>query len=149
MCRWAFTLFVLLGVCLVGLVTASELTGVSQTERARYNWIMHCQGCHGVGARGSKDGAPNMVGVVAQFLHNQEGRAYLARVPGVAFVSLSGDEVAELLNWVLQTYDMEHLPPQFKPYSGTEVSQWRKAPLISGAASKRREILQRLNNDRE
>ena len=121
-----------------------ELIGVSDPVRAEYNWVMKCQGCHGVDAQGSKDGAPNMVGVVSQFLHSEEGRAFLGRVPGVAFVDLPAQDVAELLNWLTQTFDKEHMPENFKPYSEGEVKYLREEPLISKAFSTRERIFQKL-----
>ena len=102
-------------------VSATEWVGVSDPQRAEYNWVMHCRGCHGVDARGSKGGAPNMVGVVGQFLQTEEGRAYLGRVPGVAFVALPDKDVAELLNWLTQYFDKEHVPKTFAPYKAEEV----------------------------
>lgn len=124
-----------------------NLVGVKDPQRAQYNWIMHCQGCHGVDARGSKGGAPNMVGIVSQFLHNEDGRAFLGRVPGVAFVELPDDEVAELLNWLLQTLDKEHMPERFRPYSAMELNQLRKSPLLSKAFVTRDMIIKELIKD--
>lgn len=131
---------------LISSASASEWVGVSKPQRAEYNWVMHCRGCHGVDARGSKGGAPDMVGIVSQFLHTEEGRAYLARVPGVAFVSLPDNDVAELLNWLTQNFDQDHLPETFLPYSAKEVERLRKIPLISEAFNKRQEILDTLND---
>ncbi len=128
----------------VGAEQASELIGVKDPVRARYNWVMKCRGCHGADARGSKNGAPNMVGIVSQFLHSEDGRAFLGRVPGVAFVDLPANDVAELLNWLTQTFDPLHIPEKFKPYSAEEVKQLRENPLISTAFSTRKKILQRL-----
>ena len=131
----------LLPLFLAANCMAKDVIGVSDTQRAEYNWVMHCRGCHGVDAKGSKGGAPNMVGEVGQFLHSPEGRDFLGRVPGVAFVELPDNEVAELLNWLTQKYDKAGLPKSFKPYSAKEVSQLRNKPLISQAFSKREEIL--------
>lgn len=122
-----------------------SLIGVKDPLRAAYNWTMHCQGCHGVDATGSQGGAPNMVGLASQFLHSKKGRDYLARVPGVAFVELPDDQVAELLNWMLQTYDREHMPDNFNPYDAEELNRLRKRPLISRAFSERQIILEALS----
>ena len=86
---------------LVGFSTANvyadQLIGVKDPERAQYNWVMHCRGCHQMDATGSNGGAPNMKGIVAQFLQLKEGRVFLAQVPAVAFVALPDNEVADLL----------------------------------------------------
>jgi mono/diheme cytochrome c family protein len=113
--------------------------------RAQYNWIMHCQGCHGANAQGTPGGAPALVGNVARFLQIKAGRAYLGRVPGVAFVNLSDVEVADLLNWVVQRFDREHVPKTFPPYSEEEIRTLRREPLISDAYRERARLLQSLS----
>ena len=147
------SMIVLLVTCntfLAGVARASEsesmLIGVSDPVRAEYHWVMKCRGCHGVDARGSENGAPDMVGIVSQFLHSEEGRAFLGRVPGVAFVDLPDQDVAELLNWLTQTFDRQHVPANFRPYTAQEVSRLRQDPLISKAFSTRAEILQQLRS---
>lgn len=128
--------------------TANDLIGVSDPLRAEYNWVMHCRGCHGVGAKGSNGGAPNMVGEVAQFLQSVDGRAFLGRVPGVAFVDLPDHEVADLLNWLIITFDSEGMPKKFTPYTAGEINQLRKNPLVSQAFNKRKEILDAIARNR-
>ena len=138
---------VLSGALLSQTALASPpLQGVTDPKRAAYNWMMKCQGCHQANAIG-KGGTPNMVGSVAQFLHLEEGRAYLGRVPGVAFVNLPEKEVAELLNWMVQTFDEKHMPEGFVPYSEAEVTRLKKQPLISEAPKKRKELLRILNDE--
>ena len=144
--RFGSCVFVFLGLT-TSVVFADQLTGVSDPERAQYNWVMHCRGCHQMDATGSKGGAPNMKGVVAQFLHLTEGRDFLGRVPGVAFVALPDNEVAELLNWMVQRFDAIHIPKGFVPYSTKEVSQLRQQPLISKAATKRNQLLEILRKN--
>ena len=138
---------VLAGVVFSSPGFASEfLKGVSDPQRAAYNWVMKCQGCHKADATG-KGGTPNMVGTVAQFLHLKEGRAYLGRVPGVAFVDLPEKDVAELLNWMVQTFDKAHMPKEFEPYSVSEIKQLKQRPLISEALNARKELLQSVVDD--
>ena len=132
---------ILIGALLSQTVLASPpLQGVTDPQRAAYNWMMKCQGCHQADATG-KGGTPNMTGTVAKFLHIEEGRAYLGRVPGVAFVNLPENEVAELLNWMVQTFDEKHMPEYFLPYKAEEIKRLRREPLISRSSWKRRELL--------
>ncbi|RMF12011.1 MAG: cytochrome C [Alphaproteobacteria bacterium] len=123
-------------------MTASGLPGVENPARAQLNWILNCQGCHQADASGSAGGAPNMAGVMARFLRVEGGREYLGRVPGVAHAPLSDDALAELLNWSLYTFDRDHVPENFNPYTADEVRRLRAAPLISEAASKREELVE-------
>lgn len=122
--------------------TFSTVSGVNDEQRTRYNWVMHCQGCHRKDGTGSEGGAPNMVGVVATFLHTKEGRDFLGRVPGVAFASLPENEVANLLNWLVHEFDKGHLPKTFNPYTADEVKRLRLKPLVSQASNERNKIMQ-------
>ena len=87
--------------------------------------MIHCQGCHLPGAEGFADKVPGMKDFVGVFLHSEEGRAFLIRVPGVATASLPDDQLAELVNWVLLTYSPQQLPDPFVPYSVPEVATLR------------------------
>jgi cytochrome c553 len=120
-------------------------TDTEKENRAQYNWVMHCQGCHGAEAQGTLGGAPRMAGNVSRFLQIKAGRAYLGRVPGVAFVNLSDAEVAELLNWVVQRFDEGNLPKTFAPYSENEIRVLRRKPLISDAHRQRQKLLKLLS----
>jgi cytochrome c553 len=122
--------------------------GVSDPKRAAYHWVMHCRGCHGVHAQGIDAAVPPLAGTVSRYLHHEDGRAFLARVPGVAFAALSDRDVAELLNWVIWRFDEQHVPVAFKPYREDEVQSWRGRPLISRALDERRKLLYDLNIDR-
>lgn len=137
LCVWSLLL-------MMGSAFSDELVGVSDVKRAEFNWTMHCRGCHQLDATGNQRGAPSMVGVVSLFLHKKEGREYLSRVPGVAFVSLPDNEVAELLNWMVQTFDLENVPKDFSPYTAKEVATLRQRPLISTATEIRETILRTL-----
>ena len=113
-----------------------------ETQRPWYNWVMHCQGCHGGNAQGTPGGAPTLASAVARFLQVADGRRYLARVPGVSFVDLPDADVAELLNWVVWQFDPSHVPKDFKPYTAEEIRILRRSALISNAGIERNRILQ-------
>lgn len=125
----------------------AESGNVGYVDRAQYNWVLHCQGCHGADARGTPGSVPSLADNIARFLKIKAGRAYLGRVPGVAFVELSDTEVAELLNWVVQRFDRDHLPKTFTPYSKEEVGALRREPLISSANIERQKLLQTLSRE--
>lgn len=109
--------------------------GVDNPARAKMNWMLHCQGCHQADAKGSAAArTPAMAGEVSRFLSVAGGREYLTRVPGVANAGLADDQLAELLNWTLSTFDAAHLPPAFEPYTKEELAAGRRAPLVSDAA---------------
>ncbi|MGQ0619595.1 MAG: c-type cytochrome [Panacagrimonas sp.] len=122
-------------------IASIATAGADDAARARFHWIMNCQGCHQADATGSAGGAPNMSGVMAKFLAVEGGRDYLGRVPGVAFAPLPDAELAELLNWSLRTFDAAHLPSDFPPYTAEEVGRLRATPLVSDAAERRRQLI--------
>jgi len=90
--------------------------------------MLHCQGCHLPEAEGVDGRVPPMKDFVGYFLHSEEGREFLIRVPGVAHSALSSEEVAELMNWLLQSFSAGQLPDPFTPYTREEVEALRGDP---------------------
>jgi mono/diheme cytochrome c family protein len=102
------------------------------------NYTLHCEGCHLADGSASPGRVPALAGSVAQFLRVPEGRAYLARVPGVANAQLEDADLAALLDWTLRRFDAANLPADFAPYTAEEVHRWRAEPLIAVAPARRR-----------
>ena len=105
----------------MGLVPVAS----ADDQRARVNYMIHCQGCHLPEAVGFAGKVPRMNGFAGYFLHSQEGREFLIRVPGVATSSLADDQLTELMNWLLLTYSAGQLPEPFVPFSVAEVAALR------------------------
>ena len=97
-------------------------------NRARINYMIHCQGCHLPQAVGVPGNVPRMKDFVGYFLHSEEGREFVVAVPGVSTANLGDEQLAELVNWLLLTYSAEQLPPDFRPYSIAEVAELRRNP---------------------
>ena len=89
---------------------------------------------------------PALAGSVARFLRVPEGRAYLARVPGVANAAIGDAELAALLDWTLRRFDPENLPADFVPYTPEEMRRWRAEPLVDVTPERTRllEAIERL-----
>lgn len=116
---------------MTGFADGAALPGVAEPGRARVDYMLHCQGCHGPEGAGTADGAvPRLNGWVARFLHVPGGRAFLIQVPGSANAALPPERLAEVVNWMVGTFDAAHLPEDFTPYSGEEVGNLRKTPLV-------------------
>ena len=107
------------------------------------DYALNCQGCHRADGAGTPPSVPPLAGSVAKFLAVPGGREYLARVPGVAQSALDDGELAEVLNWLLAHFDLEHVPAGFKPYTADEVGALRKSPLTNVVRA-RGELLERL-----
>ena len=110
------------------LATAASHTGVEHYDAAM-NFRLHCEGCHKADGTGQPGYIPVLRGNVARFLSSSAGREYIARVPGTAQSLLSDGERAEVLNWVVRTFDPGHLPADFAPYTASELARWRFDPI--------------------
>lgn len=114
---------------------------ISRKNNSRIDWMMNCQGCHGANGDRLNADVPPMRHEVAKFLAIDGGRAYLVQVPGVANAAMNSKRLANLLNWMLVTFDPEHLPRDFKPYTASEVSELRKRSLMSNALRTREKLV--------
>jgi mono/diheme cytochrome c family protein len=131
------SVYVLILSC-AGVATAGKISGVSNEERARSNYMIHCQGCHMPQGEGMADRTvPKMAGFVGLFLHVDGGREFLVQVPGSANTSLDDRDLAELLNWILSTMSPSELPDSFLPYTPHEVGDLRKSPLAEVAQTRK------------
>ena len=96
---------------------------------ARFDYLLHCSGCHRPDGSGSSPEVPSLRGPVGTLVALPEGRAYIARVPEVAQSPLDDDDLARLLNWVLEEFNRDTLPKRFRPLDGKEVGAARTRVL--------------------
>ncbi|MFI4889735.1 MAG: c-type cytochrome [Steroidobacterales bacterium] len=115
-----------------------RLTPMSHTARV---YAENCQGCHGPQGVSVTE-IPTLVGRVGYFARSPEGRSYLIQVPNVALNPGSDEEIAGLMNWLLNTYSRRQMPDDFKPYSAAEVGLLRKQRV--DIAAQRRRIVDQL-----
>ena len=121
----------------VGAEADPVMAGVENPARARVNYMLNCQGCHGPTGAGMANGTvPNMNGYLARYLHVEGGREYLVQVPGSANAGVTPAALAEVLNWMLATMDATHLPSDFVPYASDEVEALRSRPLREVVATR-------------
>lgn len=120
----------------VGFVAmfATAVAAAGDDETERFDYVLNCAGCHLGDGSGSAT-VPKLT-ELAPILDVEGGRAYLARVPGVAQAPLSDDRLARLLNWVIENMSGLVLAV---PYSAEEVGLLRADPLR--APEKERERL--------
>ncbi|MCJ2185093.1 cytochrome c, partial [Novosphingobium sp. 1949] len=112
-----------------GELTETTLPGVDDLAAARVDYMLKCQGCHHPDGSGNAVNTPPLAGQVARFLHVAGGRAFIARVPGVASTDLDDRRTARVLNYSLYRFDRAHLPADFTPYTAQEIGRLRRAPL--------------------
>ena len=109
---------------------SSEVSG-GEWNSARAAYSRNCEGCH----RSAGEGVPRQVPALRHFvgylMRNPAGRAYVPRVPGVAYSPLSDADLAALLNWLLPEFSARELPSDFTPYTTNEVAALRARALTA------------------
>lgn len=126
------------------LLLAALSAQVPATEPRQFDYMLNCQGCHLPDGSGNPQrSVPAFAGQLGKFLWIPGGREYLVQVPGSALSGLSDDALAGVLNWMLARFDAGHLPPDFKPYTGDEIQQWRGA-VPADVDTTRNRLLQRI-----
>lgn len=114
-------LFLVLGIALWAILPARMALATPPSAEA---YVLHCSGCHKADGAGVPGMVPSLH-ALADLANEPEGRAYLARVPGVAQAPVGDQALADLLNWVL----IEFSDASFAPYSVDEIASWRQNPL--------------------
>jgi len=99
------------------------------------NYAIHCQGCHLEDGRGVSGKVPALGSALARLAATAEGRAYLARVPGVANAPLGDAELAALLDWTLRRFAGAEASGA-APFSAAEVGALRSTPLAEVAGAR-------------
>jgi mono/diheme cytochrome c family protein len=94
-------------------------------------YTLNCWGCHQPHAEGIPGTVPRLAHSMGYFLELPEGRTYLVQVPGVANSPLNDEQIVEVLNWLLITFNKNELPKDFKPYTLDEVRKLRPHPLLN------------------
>jgi mono/diheme cytochrome c family protein len=123
------SLFMLAVFTPTGTIAKAQTSAEQNDTRARVNYMLNCQGCHGANAEGNKrTDVPRMRDQVGNFLRVPGGREYLVQVPGSANASVSDAQLAELLNWMLPNISAAQLPPDFVPYTEAEIRTLRYSP---------------------
>lgn len=106
-------------------------------------YVLRCAGCHGFDGAGSMAaGVPAFPGFVGAFARDREGRLYMAHVPGVVGSGLTDAEIANVLNYIVETFAAEP-PGVLAPFTAAEVTELR-AEDLPDVVGYRREVARRL-----
>src|SRR5271167_3320813 len=125
--RWTAPLAAV--VCGVFLAAELKSEPIEQLSGARGDYLLNCGGCHGFRGVSNAKLVPSLKDLVGYYLRTPEGRAYLPRLPNVAFSTLSDQKLAAVLNYVVFEIGGTSAPAGAKPYGAGEVGRWRKQPL--------------------
>ena len=142
------TLLIFCLVTALQVVAEPEISASDVSERrALFNYQMFCQGCHAVDGSGHKS-VPQLRNTMYQFMASQSGREYLVRVPGSANSTLDDEQLAELLNWMLNKFTEVDTSAQWQSFTTAEVAEYRQNPLFE-TVNYRRELIATLNAEPE
>src|ERR1700687_5260249 len=94
-------------------IASPALAGGSPAEL----YTLNCWGCHKPRAEGIPGTVPRLANSMGDFLHVPGVREYLVEVPGVAASALSDAEIAEVLNWLLITFNKAETAADFRAYT--------------------------------
>ena len=95
----------------------------------RINYLLYCSGCHRPLGEGNPPNVPTLHNELGLMMSVQEMRGYLARVPGSAHAPITDAELADVLNWMLEQFNAETLPEDFKKLTVEEVTKAREESL--------------------
>ena len=114
---------------LLGTAAPGAKTRATEFSAPQRDYILACGGCHGLQGVSNSNLVPSLQGLVGYFLDLPEGRAYLSRLPNVAFSTLSDEQLAAVLNYMVFEVGAGSAPAGARPYVAAEVRRWRKQPL--------------------
>ena len=97
------------------------------------HYMIHCMGCHLADGSGQPPDVPVFNEQLGEFAITDEGRSYLVRVPGAAQALITDEDLAAVINWMLEKYSKDSLPEDFSPFTGDEVARHRKNILADPA----------------
>ena len=111
----------------LGVLLLSGVVDAAGDAQARY--LLHCRGCHLANGTGVPPDVPTLVDEIGRLVATPVGREYVVRVPGVSQSALNDEGLASVLNWILETFNADTLPADFRPYSTGEIAEARKKVL--------------------
>ena len=117
----------LIAIAVVAMTLATSV--VVRADPPAQLYMLNCWGCHRPNGEGIPGTAPPLRGAV-DFLRVPGGREYLISVPGVALSSLSNEQAAAVMNWILKSFGNGRLPADFKPYTAGEIANARTTHLL-------------------
>jgi hypothetical protein len=117
----------------IGIALAASAMAQSPAEL----YTLNCWGCHLPHAEGIPGTVPRLAHSMGSFLRVPEGRVYLTRVPGVANSPLNDQQIADVLNWMLETFSKDELPQDFKPFTAGEIRKYRLRPIVKVKEARR------------
>jgi mono/diheme cytochrome c family protein len=111
---------------------------------AKQAWTLNCMGCHTPEAHAIHGKVPALRDSLGHFVRLDAGREFVMRVPGASNSALTDAELANVLNWLVETKNAQTRPADFKPFTAQEVAGKRR-PALTDVAVHRAALIDRLH----
>ncbi len=106
--------------------------------RAQTNYLLQCAACHQPDGSGSPGTIPSLHHYLGAFSRDPRARAFPSSVSAAANSTLSNEELADVINWIICTMDGNQIRDGFKPYTAAEVGRYRRSPMEDVPATRRK-----------
>lgn len=128
------------------LFTLLMLSMAPVQAEPRWDYLLHCAGCHLENGSGSPPDVPDLRPVIGDFAAMPEGRAYLGRVPGALQAPLDDQALADLLNWMVRRFSGDGT--DYRPYTEEDIVSFRRQPLYDPLRERKR-LLDKMTHERD
>lgn len=112
------------GLCVVLLMSTAN----AFAQGSEYNYLLHCGGCHIEDGSGMPPHIPDLRVEMPLFAAFTEGRAYIARVPGVIQAPLDTQQLTDVLNLLLSRFAPEG--SNLQPFTEDEITRYQQEKLL-------------------
>ena len=146
---------------LVALMLALAMSGIANAD-GHDIFKSNCAICHQANAKGVAGTYPPLADSIGSYVAIPAGRAYLVHVVSFGMtgpISVHGQtyngvmqpwpkfknqDIAQVLNYVLTTFNAKLLPTDFSPLTSDEVKKYRTTNTALGDVHKEREVLMKV-----
>jgi len=112
-----------------GLFVVSLMsTANAFAQGSEYNYLLHCGGCHIEDGSGMPPHVPDLRVEMPLFAAFTEGRAYIARVPGVIQAPMDTQQLTDVLNLLLSRFAPEG--SNLQPFTEDEITRYQQEALL-------------------
>jgi len=116
-----------LAAAAVASLLAMGTQAVEAQTSPKFFFLQFCVGCHQYDGSGLPPDVPSLRDDLSYLIGSPAGRDFMLRVPGVIGAPGSAEEVADLLNWIVESFYQGETDPA--PFTAAEVLEGRKRPM--------------------
>jgi len=122
------------------MLLAATPAAADQVDSPSFAYLLHCAGCHLEHGRGDPPEIPDLHVELGELLKSPQGRDYVLRVPGITDATVTPDQMADLLNWMIAEFYPDR--SDFEPFTAEEVLAGRQNPLYDPITHRRRLLVE-------